>query len=193
MFAEKLWPFPTMTDLHHGHWTSGSGALLQQTETVLWKTDWTTFVVNLNPFKIYETHPKYSDQSVSWHYWSDEGSIKNTITQRKWRIDRQFSHYWAICIFFLAWDIFFCGLSAQNSSVREMMICDSNYLKKVDTCKGAANWNQYTGAFITNRQQINTLRALQLTFLSFTQLPASGQTVVFCIIQRPLVSQGKGK
>lgn len=54
-----------------------------------------------------------------------------------------------------------------------MMSCDSNYVKKVDTCKGAANWNQYTSPFITNRQLINDGRALQLTRVSFTQLPAS--------------------
>lgn len=54
------------------------------------------------------------------------------------------------------------------------MICDSNYVKKVDTCKGAANRNRYAGAFITDRQLINDRgAAVRRAGLSFTQLPVS--------------------
>lgn len=73
-----------------------------------------------------------------------------------------------------------------------MMSCDSNYVKKVDTCKGAANWNQYMSPFITNRQLINGAGALQLTRVSFTQLPAKldGRSSVALFREHWLVRAG---
>lgn len=79
-----------------GQWAFGSAAahsrLCCGEKKKKKERDWTTIVVNLHPRKIYETQPNYSGQSINWHYWSDEGSIWDTINHIKLRIDRHFSH-----------------------------------------------------------------------------------------------------
>lgn len=98
--------------------------------------------------------------------------ICTSITHVKWRINRHFGVGGISVVCVKAGTYSSVGSLPRTHQSGEMMSCDSNYVKKVDTCKGAANWNQYTSPFITNRQLINEARALQLTRVSFTQLPA---------------------
>lgn len=98
--------------------------------------------------------------------------ICTSITCVKWRINRHFGVRRITGVGVKAGMCSSAGSLPRIHQSGEMMSLDSNYVKKVDTCKGAANWNQYTSPFITNRQLINDARALQLTRGSFTQLPA---------------------
>lgn len=122
-------------------------------------------------FKVWS--PSQVQSLVSHLPLSIRWRICTSITRVKWRINRHFgvSRISVVCV--KAGMYSSVGSLPRTHQSGEMMSCDSNYVKKVDTCKGAANWNQYTSPFITNRQLIDDARALQLTRVSFTQLPAS--------------------
>lgn len=126
---------------------------------------------NLHPHSRYEARHRCRASSVACHYRSGEGPAL-CITQVKWRINGRFGVSRVSVVWGKAGMYSSVGSRPRTHQSEEMMSCDSNYVKKVDTCKGAANWNQYASPFITNRQLINGAGALQLTRGSFTQLPA---------------------
>lgn len=118
-------------------------------------------------------HQKKMQTPHNFWWWERQMRRFSFYKMEDWRAFFHISGPFDFFFFLSLGFVFFCRRSAQNSSVSEMMICDSNYVKKVDTCKGASNWNRYTRGFITNRQLINTWGAVRLTRVSFTQLPVS--------------------
>lgn len=104
--------------------------------------------------------------SMSYCLYKKTLSSQSPYNMEQVRKSNKMGYWWAFFFKSRSEYVFFVWLSALDWLVRRMMICDSNYVKRVDMCKGAANWNQYTKAFITNRQAINIRGALQLNFYS---------------------------
>lgn len=124
------------------------------------------------PRSPYEAQHRCRVSSVTRHYRS--GRICTSITHVKWRINRHFGIGRISVVGVKAEMYSSVGSLPRTHQSGEMMSCDSNYVKKVDTCKGAANWNQYTSPFITNRQLINEARALQVLLNSLPGWTAAG-------------------
>lgn len=100
-------------------------------------------------------HPITGAQSCQSPAFIDQMEALPFNNSVKWRINRHshISRLSVVCVKARMYSS--VGSLPRTHQSQEMMSCDSNYVKKVDTCKGAANWNQYTSPFIRIRQLIN--------------------------------------